>query len=86
MHLCFFTRRRRFDVARKQPSETLDENDVGDASGTLGQAGNAETPHPEDVVQHDACKDVEEDVDEPDPEIPPALAVVDVAGREELVC
>jgi len=85
MDCCLFLQWRRLDMPRKQPSEPLYEDNVRDTSGTLGQTGDTKSPHTEEVVQHNACKDIEEDVDESNPEVPPALAVVDVACSKKLV-
>ncbi|KAK5239443.1 hypothetical protein LTS06_012799, partial [Exophiala xenobiotica] len=72
-------------MSREQPSEPLNQNDIRDKSWPFRKARNAEPSHPEDIVQHDAGEDVEEDIRKPDPEIPPPLAVVDIARGEELI-
>lgn len=75
----------RLHVPRKQTSEPLDEHHLSHKSGPLRQAGDAESSHSEDIVQHDAREDVEDDIDESQTKVPPSLAVVHVARRQELV-
>ena len=85
INCCLFLQRRRLDMSCKQPSEPLYEDNVRDTSRAFRQTSDTKSPNPEKVVQHNAREDVEEDENEPNAEIAPALAVIDVARREELV-